>query len=170
MEIFKCNICQFGTIFHSSSSEPWLTCERCKVRMHFSCAKSIGCSVACTCLETGSFEVDETVCSVTEDYKKMVKEPSTKSLKNPNDIPYALYWNSSEVEEFLKKLGFKKEAEQLSCKNIDGFKLLTLTKQELTSFGFKIGPALKIWRNIEFLRFKVLHSPMRKNFSIKLSK
>lgn len=64
-------------------------------------------------------------------------------------------WTVEDVGDFIKFIGFPKEAENFVSNQIDGKSLLLLTRQDvLTGFKMKLGPALKIYAHIFCLQRK----------------
>ena len=73
-------------------------------------------------------------------------------------------WTPSDVAEFLKINDCSTHCTTFSQNNVDGNKMLNLTKDEIiTMLGMKVGPSLKIFDLIQQLKSKIKPHASRSN-------
>ncbi|GFV48068.1 hypothetical protein TNCV_2932291 [Trichonephila clavipes] len=78
-------------------------------------------------------------------------------INHANLIPRIIDWPAKSVFKLLKSFKLEKEASVFLNKNINGTKFLLLNRDEIFKhFGFKLGPALKIWEHLKILQWKML--------------
>lgn len=86
--------------------------------------------------------------------RKAKKEEGTKSkgMKVDESVPDASKWTASDVYEFFAA-SFPKEAAVFQEQEIDGVSLLLMRRSDvIQGLGFKLGPALRIYKQIIMLQ------------------
>lgn len=162
----KCAICKFGTIYYENDAhEEWISCATCKVYIHFTCLRNGDFTALCKCTVDSALPQDlrNAFFNVSE-YKRYESLPLEMFIKHDKQIPYTMSWSCIDIQYFFRELGI--DSDIFVKENIDGRKLLTLTMTDLKEFGFKLGPALKLYKHIKVLRWKVINSPVNTKTSI----
>ncbi|CAB4002524.1 histone acetyltransferase KAT6A-like, partial [Paramuricea clavata] len=92
-----------------------------------------------------------------EDVKNEIPIPAPEPVSSRPKS--AFNWDKTDVVEYIKSLGFPKEAAVFEEQEIDGPSLMLMSRTDLvTSLQFKLGPALKIYANIAKLQVQTLPS------------
>lgn len=164
----KCAICKFGTIYYDyERQEEWISCTTCKVYVHFTCLRNGDSTSLCKCTVNSALPRMQDLCDAffnISEYKRFESLPFEKIIKYAEHIPYTMSWPCIDIQYFFRELGI--DSDIFVKQNIDGRKLLTLTMADLKELGFKLGPALKLYKHIQALRWKVIHSPVNTKSSI----
>ncbi|GFU32345.1 hypothetical protein NPIL_320511 [Nephila pilipes] len=94
-----------------------------------------------------------------KEYSKIHKfclDDIMRNKENLSLIPCIKNWNAKEVSKLLKILNLNKEAAVFLNLGLDGDRFLSLTEEQIfKNFGFKLGPALKIWKHVLILRWRI---------------
>ncbi|XP_041462898.1 uncharacterized protein LOC121413942 [Lytechinus variegatus] len=97
------------------------------------------------------------------------EQPTTPNVKSPGEkMPNPWTWGIPEVVQFLAETGEGSCAECFCRQNINGQKLMSLTKEQLVKLtGMKVAPSLKIYEQIVKLRsrFPIGPSPQSDSMS-----
>eukprot|EP00057_Strongylocentrotus_purpuratus_P028404 XP_011682878.1 PREDICTED: uncharacterized protein LOC580021 [Strongylocentrotus purpuratus] len=90
------------------------------------------------------------------------ERPTTPSLNSPGEkMPNPWTWGIAEVVQFLAETGEGSCAECFCRQNINGQKLMSLSKEQLVKLtGMKVAPSLKIYEQIVKLRSQFPMGPL----------
>ncbi|XP_046851077.1 histone acetyltransferase KAT6A-like [Xenia sp. Carnegie-2017] len=96
------------------------------------------------------------IAGVVEDVKnEKVSTPAPEAIASKPKNAFS--WNKADVVEYIRSLGFSKEAMVFDEQDIDGPSLMLMSRTDLVkSLHFKLGPALKIYANIAKLQAQSL--------------
>lgn len=175
--IHKCSFCCFGNVLSDDGNlEKWITCSSCRNLFHDTCRKiEIGetyfydgdawyCKLcrnnqlASHKTETILEEVGEFPVGI-EEYLNIGTFLFEYVIKNrAHAIPMIRDFNAQDMFKFFQLLNLQKEGAVFLKQEMDGISFLLLTQEEVfKSFGFKVGPALKVYNHLQILRWKMLH-------------
>lgn len=77
------------------------------------------------------------------------------------EIPNVTHWTVDQIIEYFDEKGFKSFSDVFREQDIDGTALLMLTRSDvLMGLNLKLGPALKIYRQIRILQTRLTNPPL----------
>ncbi|XP_021948960.1 remodeling and spacing factor 1 [Folsomia candida] len=157
----KCN----GEIISRESESAWV-CSACIAEKHQSLPDPPAPDLTSPASKTGrnnrkSPEVKKVVKSEPSSIVPDHPSSSTSSANVSNSFPDDLrLWSKEEVERYFIHKGLKEEASNLLHLEVDGYALLLLQREDIVSgMGFRLGPALKVYRLINELQLKAPMQP-----------
>ncbi|XP_019632541.1 PREDICTED: histone acetyltransferase KAT6B-like [Branchiostoma belcheri] len=100
--------------------------------------------------QTSGDRKSQTVATPTQPESACLPEQSASVMEAlQKKKPVAAAWAITDVVDFIKEVGFEKEAEAFQEQEIDGPAFLLLKRSDvLTGMSIKLGPALKIYNHV----------------------
>ncbi|KAK4298041.1 hypothetical protein Pmani_029577 [Petrolisthes manimaculis] len=79
-------------------------------------------------------------------------------------VPNVTHWSTEQIMEYFDDKGFKMISEVFKDQDIDGTALLMLTRSDvLMGLNLKLGPALKIYKQVRILQTRLTNPPLPGN-------
>lgn len=77
------------------------------------------------------------------------------------EIPNVTHWTVEQIMEYFDNKGFKMVSEVFKEQDIDGTALLMLTRSDvLMGLNLKLGPALKVYKQVRILQTRLTNPPL----------